>query len=127
MVPCGTYLKSTSWSLAAVQKKGKERKRSWLANGPWLVLLLIVTTSLYWYASREPSGLSLKYGEFTQILQDPGVSFQNVKTEPADIRGEIITRSPITDGEKNGTYQSKPKPFHTSRRGLENDQTVIER
>jgi cell division protease FtsH len=109
-----------------VQKRGKERGRSWWTNGPWLFLLLIGIGSLYWFLAREPSGLTLKYGELKQLLQDPGVSFQNVKLDSTDIRGEIVTRSPITDGDTNGVYQSKPKAFHASRRGLENDPALPE-
>jgi cell division protease FtsH len=109
-----------------VQKRGKDRNRSWLTNGPWFLLFFVLVASLYWFVSREPSGLPLKYGEFKQILQDPSRPVQNVKLDTSDIRGEIVTRTPVTDGDKNGTYQSAVKTFHTSRRGLENDPSLPE-
>jgi hypothetical protein len=109
-----------------VQKRGKERGKPWWANAPWLLLSFVGLISIYLFFSREPPGLTLKYGELKQILQDPGISFQNVKLDSTDIRGEIVTRAPITDGENNGVYQSKPKAFHVSRRGLENDPALLE-
>jgi cell division protease FtsH len=108
------------------KKKGKDRGRTWLSNVPWFVLILVFVLGLYWFVSREPASLALKYGEFKQILQDPSRPVQNVKVETSDIRGEIVTRTPVADGDKNSIYQSKPKTFHTSRRGLENDPALPE-
>jgi cell division protease FtsH len=111
-----------------VQKKGKERGKSWLINAPsLLIVLVVVVTSLGWFATREVSGIALKYGEFKQVLNDrEGAFFQNLKVDKDEIHGEIVTRSAITDGDKNGFYQSQPKAFHTSRRGLETDPALPE-
>jgi cell division protease FtsH len=109
-----------------VQKRGKERGRAWLGNSAWFLLFLSVTGGLYWAANRESSGLPLKYGEFKQILRDPSVSFQKVKVDHPEIRGEIVTRDPVTDGKENGLHVTTAT-FHTSRLGLENDLTLPER
>jgi cell division protease FtsH len=108
------------------KKKGKERSRSWLSNSPWIFLLLIIIYGAYWVASRESAGINLKYGELKQILQDPSVTFQKVKTDLPEIHGEIVTRDAITDGEANGQHVTST-PFRTSRIGLENDTTLTER
>jgi cell division protease FtsH len=105
-----------------VQKRGKERGRPWYVNGPWLLLVFVALTALYWAASREPVGISLKYSDFKQILQDRSVSFQKVRVTKTEIRGELLTRDPVTDGDKNGQHvMSQPLPFHTLRLGIEND------
>src|SRR5262249_21296505 len=70
--------------------------------------------------NREPAGLTLKYGELKQILQDPTVTFQKVKVGRAEIRGEILTRDPTSDGDKNSPH-SEAKSFHAPRTGLELD------
>jgi cell division protease FtsH len=106
-----------------VQKRGKEKGRPWLNNGPWFVLLLLLTGGLWWMVSREPAGIPLKYGELKQILHDPGVTFQKVRAEHAEVLGEIVTRDPITDGVKNGLHVTT-QSFHTSRLGLENDTSL---
>jgi cell division protease FtsH len=90
-----------------------------------LLLLLLAGSGIFWFFNREPAGIPLKYGEFKQILHDRGVSFQKVKVEAPEIRGEIVTRDPISDAEGNGTHVSKV-PFVTSRLGLENDAGLTE-
>jgi cell division protease FtsH len=81
---------------------------------------------IYWVTSREPNGVILKYGELKQILNDPGVTFQSVRTDPTEIHGEVVTRDAITDGEKNEQYVATTS-FRTSRIGLENDTSLPER
>src|SRR5438105_4296664 len=98
----GTFLGLDITERAPVQKKGKERGKSWLINGPSLLLVLIVVVStLCWFATRESSALALKYGELKEILHyREGVSFTNVKVDKDEIRGQIVTRTPIIDGDK---------------------------
>ncbi len=106
-----------------MQKRGKERGRPWLINSPWLLLLLFLGGGVYWLSNREPSGIVLKYGEFKQILQDPAVSFQKVKVEHSEIRGEIVTRDRVTDGKEDGQSVQK-ESFRTPRLGVENDEAL---
>jgi cell division protease FtsH len=104
----------------SVQKRGKDRGRAWLTNGPWVLLLLLSVGVLYYVVSREPAGLTLKYGELKQILQDPTVTFQKVRVGKQDIRGEIVTHDPVSDGDANG-QASQTYSFVASRVGLELD------
>jgi ATP-dependent metalloprotease FtsH len=103
-----------------VQKRGKDRNRLWLTNGPWLLLLTLGLCLLYWMANREPVGIPLKYGELKQILQDPTVTFSKVKVGRSEIRGDLVTRDPVSDGDTNVRY-SQPVSFHVPRNGLELD------
>src|SRR5690242_14026789 len=95
-----------------VQKRGKERGRSWLNSGPWFALFLVIACGFYWLVNREPSGVSLTYGQFKQILQDPSVRFQDVKVGRTEIRGKITTRDSVSDGEQNEHY-GVTSSFHT--------------
>src|SRR5262249_49552226 len=65
------------------------------------------------------------YGELKQVLKSPGVSFQNVRVEPSEIRGEITTRDPVIDG-KDNSEQTQTVSFRTSRLGLQFDQDLQE-
>ena len=86
-----------------MQKKGKERGRSWFANSPWMLLIVPIGIFALWMASREPSGISLNYSELKQVLQDPTVSFPKVRFIGKEIRGEIVTRDPVTGSkDENG-------------------------
>ena len=59
------------------QKRGKEKGRTWLGNGPWLLVILALVFGLYFIKNRsDHSTVRLKYGELKQILQDPSISFQ---------------------------------------------------
>ena len=78
-----------------MQKRGKERGRPWFTNSPLILLLIAGLAGLYWVTSREPPGITLKYSDLKQVLQDPNVSFQKVKVRQAEIRGEIVTRDPV--------------------------------
>jgi cell division protease FtsH len=110
---------------ATVQKRGKERSRILFNAGPWFLLLLLVLAAIYWIVSREPTVITLKYGEWMQILDDPSATFQKVKTDAAEIHGEIVTRDAMTDGDKNEPYLTTTQ-FRTSRVGLENDPALTE-
>jgi cell division protease FtsH len=84
-----------------------------------------MASGLFWLANREPSGVSLTYGQFKQILDDPQVRFQDVKVGRTEIRGRIITRDRMSDGDKND-YHVVDSFFHTPRLGLESDPGLLE-
>jgi cell division protease FtsH len=82
---------------------------------------------VWWLCTRENNTVTLKYDELTKILvsarQNPSVSFSHVRVGRDDIRGEIVTADPVSDGDQNG------KPAHTmsfraQRRGLEEDREL---
>src|SRR5262249_25487221 len=62
----------------------------------------------------------IDYGVFKQILLDKSVTFSNVRIQHDDIRGDIVTRDPVSDGLQNAGHE-KSVPFRTLRSGLEND------
>jgi cell division protease FtsH len=109
-------------------KKGKERGRSWFIGSPWLLLILSGGFLVYWFLSREPSGVPLSYGELDRALAaartDPAVTFRKVRVGRGEISGQIITTDRATDGEQNAT-STQTVNFHTLRVGLENDQDFI--
>jgi cell division protease FtsH len=110
-----------------VQKRGKERGRLWQNNGPWILLLLVSILGLYWIANREPTGITLKYGELKQILKDPTVTFAKVKAGPREIRGQIVTRDPVSDGTGKGSRtHTQTIDFQTARIGLEQDPELLD-
>jgi cell division protease FtsH len=80
---------------------------------------------IWWLLSREPAGIPLKYGEFKQMLHDPAVSFHGLRVYPTEIRGEVTTRDPVTDGAENGQHVTT-RSFHTPRLGVENDAGLID-
>ncbi len=103
-----------------MQKRGKERGRPWLTNGPWLLLGAAAIIGLVWLLNREPAGITLKYGELKQVLRDPNVTFQDIRVGKTEIRGKIITRDPAITG-ADGKVVSTTNAFHTPRVGLEVD------
>ncbi len=110
-----------------MQKRGKDRGRPWLTNSPWLLLITLAVFGVSWFVvNREPLAIPLKYGELKQVLQAPGASFQRVKVGRTEIRGEIVTRDPLSDGEQNG-YFLNHVTFRTPRLGLEMDADLQER
>jgi cell division protease FtsH len=110
-----------------VQKKNKERGRSWFSNISWIVLILLVGLSLYWLLNREPNFTALKYGEFIQLLnaarKDPSISLQKVRVGSGDIQGEAVVNDAVSDGNQNGR-STQTIAFRTLRIGLENDQEL---
>lgn len=108
-------------------KRGKDRGRSWFSNAPWVLLILIMGTGVFWLTNREPSGVVLKYHEFLQALKaardNPNVAFHKVKVGRSDIRGEIVTTDPVTDGGDN-TASTQTVPFIVRRTGLEDDKEL---
>jgi cell division protease FtsH len=108
-----------------MRKRGKERGRSWFLNPKaWIpLILLLVFASLLLFSHREPATLTLRYGEFKQILQAPGVGFRNLTLRGGDIRGELVTRDRVSGREAgaDGDEALKVTAFRTPRRSLEND------
>jgi cell division protease FtsH len=111
-----------------VQQKGKNRGRSWLNNSPWLFLLLMAAVFGYWFVNRDAAGVTLKYGEFVQVLtaakDDPShVSLQEVKVGHGEIVGKIVTSDPVS-GTEPGHAAAHTVAFHTLRQGVEDDQDL---
>jgi len=106
-----------------VQKRGKDRGPPWLNNGMVLGILLCVSLSAFYLFNRDGNGVVLKYGELKQLLKAPGVAFQNVKVEPSEIRGQIVTRDAVSDGKENAE-RPQTIDFRVSRLGLGQDQGI---
>ena len=100
-------------------KKGRERVRQ-ISTGVLLVFGLFFAVWIFWFFNHEPSALPLKYGEFKQLLLDRSVTFQKVKVGRTEIRGEIVTQDPVSDGGSNVATKTV-KAFRTPRVGLETD------
>jgi cell division protease FtsH len=109
-------------------KKGKDRGRSWFIGGPWLFLILSGGLLVYWFVNREPSGISLSYGELDRVLtaarNDQGLTLHKVKVNHGEITGQIVTNDAASDGGANAPW-TQTVPFHTLRVGLENDPDFI--
>jgi cell division protease FtsH len=110
------------------QKKTNPR-RSWLSSTPWFVVGLLAIIGLYWFMNREPSAITLRYGELMQILQDrnAAVRFKNVKVGPKEVRGEIETTDEVSDGGLKPVTHTQVKAFRTPRVGLEGDTALFKR
>jgi len=108
-----------------VQKRGKERGRVWLAGGILAALSVVIGCSLFLWSRRQPAPTELNYGEFIRILEasrhDSHVALRNVHVTHADIRGDIVTTDPASDGKDNEPH-TRRVAFRTPRLGLENDQ-----
>ena len=115
-----------------MEKKGKSSRRQWLFGGPWILFLLLGGFLLFWM-NREPTTLTLKYGELIEVLtaarNNPAVTFPKFKVDHNDIRGEIVCTDPVSmspqagapaDGKENGKH-TQTVSFRTLRLGLEND------
>jgi cell division protease FtsH len=105
-------------------KKGKDRNRFLASIGPWLMLMIVGVYLSWWLFNREPGYISLGYGELVQVLeaskQDPAIRVQRVKVGRGEVRGEITTTDPASDGKDNAPL-TRTTPFRTVRVGLEND------
>ncbi len=107
-----------------MQKRGKDRGPAWLGNVLLLLVLPLASLGMLWLVNREPGTVVLKYGELKQLLKSPGISFENVRVDPSEIRGKIITRDPSIDGKDNPEVV-QPVEFRTSRLGLQYDDTLL--
>jgi cell division protease FtsH len=115
--------------IAPVQKRGKERGRSWLTSGGWMLLMLLMFSLGYMFVNRESNAIVLRYDQLTKILttaqDDPSIHFENVKVGRDDIRGDIVVVDPVSDGDKN-EKSKQPISFRAQRRGLEEDRSIHE-
>lgn len=107
-----------------MQKRGKERGLPWWNNNWAFLLMGAIALGSFFLVNRDPASVSLKYGELKQILPTPGVSFQNVKVEPGEIRGEIVTRDAVSDGKENGE-RLQTVAWRAARLGLSRDQSLF--
>jgi cell division protease FtsH len=93
-----------------------------------LPLVVLIVYSVFWFASREPGSVTLKYGELAQILQahDPGVRFLNVRVGLSEIRGDIETRDAVSDGKDNPARNIVARSFRTPTVGIRSDPKMVE-
>src|SRR5262245_26070245 len=111
-------------------KRTPERGRWWLNQNPLLLLLLLLLLPLVWLYRADPAAVTLGYGEFKQVLQAPGVRFQDVRVGKTEIRGNLILRDVVSGPEKKEPAEtlvgdSVPSiSFRTPRMGLETDQEL---
>src|SRR5277367_5436686 len=102
------------------KKFGPPRRRSWLLSNIGVIAVVGLFVSLSFMFNREPSSQSIPYGKFRQMLQAPGVTFQNVKVGRNEIRGDITTQDQ-TSGVDAGKTEQKTFAFRTSRIGVDRD------
>jgi cell division protease FtsH len=91
-----------------------------------LLLLLTGLYGIFWYLNREPGSITLKYGQFVQMLQatDPGVRFENLTVGHTEIHGEIVTSDPVSGGKGPDGQASERKAFST--RLVPNDLKLVD-
>ncbi len=87
--------------------------------------MILSLIGAFYFINHEPAGISLKYGEFKQILLDKTVTFQELRVMPNEIKGELKTHD-LVSGQKVNAEPPKPVRFHTSRLGLENDGAILQ-
>jgi cell division protease FtsH len=94
-----------------------------------MLVLFLLLYGVLWFVNREPSSITLKYGQFVQILKaaDPGVRFLNVRVSRSEIRGDIVTSDAVSDGKENPARDKVVKSFRTPTVGLPpNDPTLLQ-
>jgi cell division protease FtsH len=108
-------------------KLGKERGRFWLVGLVVVVVILFLGGLLYHSLRREPPYTPLKYGELVQVLNSAragsAVSVRKVQLTHSEVRGEVVTTDPVSDGQENGP-RTTVVPFRTVRTGFERDQDL---
>src|SRR5262249_57357268 len=97
------------------------------SGNPWLLLLLgmALLSSFFWMTLfRDPAVVPLKSGDLTQVLEaartNPSLSVQKLRVGHTDIRGEIVTVDPASDGSDESRH-AQTVSFRALRLGLEND------
>jgi cell division protease FtsH len=107
-----------------VQKRGRERGRAWLGFAVVATFALGACFLLYWQFGRAPAVTPLKYGELVQVLNagkhNPQVTLSGVHVTHNEVRGEVVTTDPVSDGADNGTH-TQTVAFRTLRTGFERD------
>jgi cell division protease FtsH len=113
-----------------VQKRGKDRGRSWLNNSPWLFLIFLAALAGFWFANREADRVNLKYSEFIQVLAaakaDPThVRLQEVKVGQNEITGKVVSTDPVA-GAEPGKVPTQTTAFRTQRTGVQDDPALLQ-
>lgn len=105
--------------------KPKERKRSLLNYLLIAMVGLVILVVAWWHFSRGAGQVTkLKYGEFKQILRNPGISMQKVVLGQADIAGELVARDEVSDGAKVLPEEARTYRWFTTRQGLNYDEEI---
>jgi cell division protease FtsH len=104
-------------------KKDRNLNRQWLQNLPWVLMVLLLVSGVFWFYNREPANITLTYGQLDKILKtkETNVRFENVKVSPSNIHGKIITIDDASDGSGKLKKVEKSIHFRTPRVGLEGD------
>jgi cell division protease FtsH len=106
-------------------KRGKERGWAVLAALVLGVVSALVGWVMYRNMTREPAFIPLKYGELVQVLNasrgSDAVGLYKVQLTHSDVRGEVVTTDPVSDGKDNQPH-TMTVPFRTLRTGFERDQ-----
>jgi cell division protease FtsH len=88
-----------------VQKRGKDRGRSWISASAWLLFLAVAAVLLWLLVNRDKGTTRLTYGELIQVLnaasKDPSIRLQDVKVGQREIHGDIVSDGLVTDGQDN--------------------------
>ncbi|MBY0523124.1 MAG: ATP-dependent zinc metalloprotease FtsH [Gemmataceae bacterium] len=87
-------------------------------------MLTFLSFAGYYFFNRDAASVSLKYGELKQLLRSPGSTFQNVKVDPTEIRGEVVTRDAVSGMDTPERVQTIQ--WRTSRLGLQSDPTLYQ-
>jgi len=110
-----------------VQKKGKERGKSF-AGTPWLLLFLLFASVLVWFFQRESTIKPLDHGELVQMLKgdDPGLQFQRVQVvKNAQITCDLKTRDHFSANVSEYQLPTDVRTFRT--RILDKDEDLLKR
>jgi cell division protease FtsH len=110
-----------------VQKRGKDKSRSWWTALAVSLLFLCGIYFLYRSLAKQTTLAPLSYGEMVEVLtagrKSGNVALANVKVSHGDIRGEIVTTDLVSDGHETKS-QTQTVPFRTLRTGFERDQGI---
>src|SRR4051812_32239695 len=79
-----------------MHKQGNARGRAWYADLRLLLIFPVLLLAAAWFVERPAERIALRYGEFKQLLDAPGVAFRNVKVGKAEIRGSLTTRDHVS-------------------------------
>jgi cell division protease FtsH len=107
-----------------VQKRGKDRGRSWISLTAWVLFLVSTAALILWMVNRDNGTITLKYGDLIRVLeaarQDPSVTLQKVKVSQHEIHGDIVTNDLVSDGQA-AVRRRQTTHFSTPRVGLQDD------
>jgi cell division protease FtsH len=105
-------------------KRNRDRLRIWLAGALLVVFAMGSGALLYWQYNREPTFVSLGYGDLIQTLRASGqgthLSLQKVQISHGDVRGDVVSTDRVSTGGDEKT-NTQTVPFRTLRTGFERD------